>query len=71
MSSPSPRLTGVVVHWRNEDLLAELAAAWPRVPFLALRDGADLGHALLAGERELAAGIVSGWRRALRGGEPR
>ncbi len=31
MSSP-PRLTGVVVHWRNEDLLAELAAAWPRDP---------------------------------------
>jgi GT2 family glycosyltransferase len=44
---------------------------WPRVPLLALRDGADLGHALLKGERELAAGIVSGWRRALRGGEPR
>ena len=28
----SPLLTGVVVHWRNEDLLAELAAAWPRDP---------------------------------------
>src|ERR1700712_4603487 len=27
-----PLLTGVVVHWRNEDLLAELAAAWPRDP---------------------------------------
>lgn len=25
-----PLLSGVVVHWRNEDLLAELAAAWPR-----------------------------------------
>ncbi|HEY2289723.1 MAG TPA: glycosyltransferase [Thermoanaerobaculia bacterium] len=44
---------------------------WPRVPLLAARDGADLGHALLKDERELAAGIVSGWRRALRGGEPR
>jgi O-antigen biosynthesis protein len=44
---------------------------WPRAPLLALRDGVDLGNALLAGERELAAGIVSGWRRALRGGEPR
>ena len=32
MNAPSPRLTGVVVHWRNEDLLAELAAAWPRDP---------------------------------------
>ncbi|MFL6232635.1 MAG: glycosyltransferase family 2 protein [Thermoanaerobaculia bacterium] len=31
MNAP-PRLTGVVVHWRNEDLLAELAAAWPRDP---------------------------------------
>ena len=30
--SPSPTLTGVVVHWRNEDLLAELVAAWPRDP---------------------------------------
>ena len=28
----SPLLSGVVVHWRNEDLLAELAAAWPRDP---------------------------------------
>ena len=25
-------MTGVVVHWRNEDLLAELASAWPRDP---------------------------------------
>ena len=32
VNAPSPRLTGVVVHWRNEDLLAELAAAWPRDP---------------------------------------
>jgi GT2 family glycosyltransferase len=30
--SPLPLLTGIVVHWRNEDLLAELAAAWPRDP---------------------------------------
>ncbi|HEX4499157.1 MAG TPA: glycosyltransferase [Thermoanaerobaculia bacterium] len=29
---PEPLLTGVVVHWRNEDLLAELAAAWPQDP---------------------------------------
>jgi GT2 family glycosyltransferase len=29
---PEPLLTGVVVHWRNEDLLAELVAAWPRDP---------------------------------------
>jgi GT2 family glycosyltransferase len=29
---PGPLLTGVVVHWRNEELLAELAAAWPRDP---------------------------------------
>ena len=27
-----PLLTGVVVHWHNEELLAELAAAWPRDP---------------------------------------
>jgi N-acetylglucosaminyl-diphospho-decaprenol L-rhamnosyltransferase len=30
--SPEPLLTGVVVHWHNEELLAELAAAWPRDP---------------------------------------
>ncbi len=35
---------------------------WPRVPLLAARDGVDLGRAVLAGERELAAGILSGWR---------
>jgi GT2 family glycosyltransferase len=29
---PEPLLTGVVVHWHNEELLAELAAAWPRDP---------------------------------------
>ncbi|HEY0512314.1 MAG TPA: glycosyltransferase family 2 protein [Thermoanaerobaculia bacterium] len=29
---PEPLLTGIVIHWRNEDLLAELAAAWPRDP---------------------------------------
>lgn len=26
----APLLSGVVVHWHNEELLAELAAAWPR-----------------------------------------
>ena len=30
--SPLPILSGVVVHWRNEELLAELVAAWPRDP---------------------------------------
>jgi N-acetylglucosaminyl-diphospho-decaprenol L-rhamnosyltransferase len=39
---------------------------WPRAPFLAVRDGVDLGRALLRGDGELAAGIVSGWGRALR-----
>lgn len=41
----------------------------PRLPVLVLRDGIDLGRALLTGDRELAAGIVGGWRRAL--GHPR
>ena len=27
-----PRLSGVVVHWRNEELLAQLTSAWPRDP---------------------------------------
>jgi hypothetical protein len=39
---------------------------WPRVPLLAARDGVDLAKALLRGDGELAAGIVGGWRRALR-----
>jgi N-acetylglucosaminyl-diphospho-decaprenol L-rhamnosyltransferase len=30
--APSPDLTGVVVHWRDEGSLAELVAAWPRDP---------------------------------------
>ena len=28
----TPLLTGIVVHWRNEEQLAELTAAWPRDP---------------------------------------
>jgi O-antigen biosynthesis protein len=39
---------------------------WPRLPLLAARDGVDLAQALLRGDGELAAGIVAGWRRALR-----
>jgi GT2 family glycosyltransferase len=39
---------------------------WPRVPLLALRDGVDLGRAVLRGDGALAAGIVAGWGRALR-----
>ncbi len=39
---------------------------WPRVPVLAARDLIDLVHALGKGDRELAAGILSGWTRALR-----
>ncbi len=30
--NPPPDLTGVVVHWRNEELLAALVASWPRDP---------------------------------------
>jgi GT2 family glycosyltransferase len=45
---------------------------WPRAPLLAARDGVDLAKALLRGKGELAAGIVSGWARALRSsGGPR
>jgi GT2 family glycosyltransferase len=28
----APLLSGIVVHWHNEDLLAELTAVWPRDP---------------------------------------
>jgi GT2 family glycosyltransferase len=27
-----PQLSGVVIHWRNEELLAQLTSAWPRDP---------------------------------------
>jgi GT2 family glycosyltransferase len=39
---------------------------WPRVPVLAVRDGIDLVRSLGRGNRELAAGILLGWSRALR-----
>jgi O-antigen biosynthesis protein len=39
---------------------------WPRGPLLAIRDGVDLGRAVLRGDGALAAGIVAGWGRALR-----
>jgi hypothetical protein len=38
----------------------------PRLPMMAARDAADLARALGRGDRELAAGIASGWARALR-----
>ena len=57
--SPSP-LTGVVVHWRNEELLAELAAAWPRDPrfeLLVVDNGSTAAAAAApAGVRVLAPG---------------
>jgi hypothetical protein len=69
-------LTGRTLHrerWRliygNRWLVARRflgGGFWPRLPLLAARDGVDLAKALLRGEGELAAGIVSGWRRALR-----
>ncbi len=41
-------------------------AFWPRIPLLAARDLIDLVRAALRGDLELAAGILSGWGRALR-----
>jgi GT2 family glycosyltransferase len=38
---------------------------WPRLPVLAARDLVDLARALGRGDREMAAGIPGGWRRAL------
>lgn len=59
--------------WRliygNRYLVVSRLLGWVfpvRLPVLVLRDGIDLGRALLRGDRELAAGIVGGWRRALR-----
>lgn len=55
---PEPLLTGVVVHWRNEDLLAELAAAWPRDPRFELLvvDNGSSALLLPPGLRVLAPG---------------
>jgi O-antigen biosynthesis protein len=39
---------------------------WRQLPRLAMRDAIDLMHAARNGERELAAGIPAGWRRAVR-----
>jgi N-acetylglucosaminyl-diphospho-decaprenol L-rhamnosyltransferase len=53
-----PLLSGVVVHWRNEELLAELAAAWPRdARFeLVVVDNGSSRPLALAGARRIAPG---------------
>ncbi len=53
-----PLLSGVVVHWRNEELLAELAAAWPRDPRfeLVVVDNGSTRPLALAGARRIAPG---------------
>ncbi|MFL6197272.1 MAG: glycosyltransferase family 2 protein [Thermoanaerobaculia bacterium] len=43
------------------------AGFWPRLPLMAARDVIDLGRAVLSGDGGRAAGIVSGWGRALTG----
>lgn len=43
---PAPSITGVVVHWRGEDELAELVAAWPRderFELVVVDNGGDAG----------------------------
>jgi N-acetylglucosaminyl-diphospho-decaprenol L-rhamnosyltransferase len=57
--------------WRliygNRWLVAARAPGfWPRLPLMALRDVLDLGHALVTGDRPRAAGVLSGWARAVR-----
>ena len=59
-----PLLSGVVVHWRNEELLARLTSAWPRDPrfeLIVVDNGSsaplDLGPArLVRPERNLGFG---------------
>ncbi|MFY9822825.1 MAG: glycosyltransferase family 2 protein [Thermoanaerobaculia bacterium] len=41
-------------------------AFWLRVPWMAARDGIDLLKAISKGDLEMAAGIASGWGRAIR-----
>lgn len=55
--SPLPILSGVVVHWRNEEILAELVAAWPQDPrfeLLVVDNGSSAP--LPAGARVLSPG---------------
>ncbi|MEA2600791.1 MAG: N-acetylglucosaminyl-diphospho-decaprenol L-rhamnosyltransferase [Acidobacteriota bacterium] len=74
--SPEPLLTGVVVHWHNEELLAELAAAWPRDPrfeLLVVDNGSSAplpaGLRVLRPERNLGfAGGANAGVAATKGG---
>jgi GT2 family glycosyltransferase len=55
----APLLSGVVVHWHNEELLAELAAAWPRDPRFEL---------LVVDNGSKSAELAAGLARVLRPG---
>lgn len=54
----NPLLSGVVVHWRNEEPLAELTAAWPRDPRfeLVVVDNASEGELALGPARLVRPG---------------
>ncbi len=53
----SPLLSGVVVHWHNEELLAELGAAWPRDPRfeLVVVDNGSAGELALPADARLVS----------------
>jgi GT2 family glycosyltransferase len=59
----SPRLSGVVVHWRNEELLARLAASWPRDPRfeLVVVDNGSSGELSLGPARLVQPGTNLGF----------
>ncbi len=62
-TAPPPLLSGVVVHWRNEELLAALAAAWPRDPRfeLVVVDNGSHGELAIGGARLVAPGCNLGF----------
>lgn len=67
--SPPPELTGIVVHWRNEDLLAGLVAAWPRDPrfeLLVVDNGSSVP--LPAGARVVRSGRNLGFAGGINAG---
>lgn len=63
-AAAEPLLTGVVVHWRDEEALAELLDAWPRDPrfeLVVVDNGSARGEASSAGLETHPPGLRLCW----------